>query len=181
MPFPTELQTPRLRLRPWRGDDATELLPILQANQAHVGPWIPARVSTPSPVPELAERLDKFGELFREGREWRFAMIAGDDGRVLGEVGMFPRNASGRIGHAEADRAELGYWLREDATGQGLVTEGAQALVDLARSMREFSHLEIRCDPRNAPSGAVAQRLGFDLVETTDEPLQIWTLSLGTR
>jgi RimJ/RimL family protein N-acetyltransferase len=103
-------------------------------------------------------------------------MIAQDDGRLLGEVGLFPRNATGRVAFADADadRVELGYWLRADAIRQGFVIEAASALLDAAFAIKEFSHAEIRCDPRNAPSVAVAQRLGFTLVETTDEPLQVW-------
>jgi RimJ/RimL family protein N-acetyltransferase len=175
MRFPTELKTPRLRLRPWRADDAPELLPILEANRAHIGPWIPARVANPAPVPELALRLQSFAELFAQDREWRYAMIDANDGRLLGEVGLFPRDAGGRVSFEDADRVELGYWLRSDATGRGIVTEAARALLDVASQFREFSHAEIRCDPRNAPSVAVAQRLGFTLVQTTGEPLQVWS------
>src|SRR3954468_1827067 len=174
MPFPAELQTPRLLLRPWRADDAAELLPILEANRDHIGPWIPARVAQPAPVPQLAQRLEQFGELFRADREWRFAMVSTEDGRLLGEVGLFPRNATGRVPFPDADRAELGYWLRSDATGRGLVAEAAQALLDAGFAIREFSHVEIRCDPRNAPSVAVARRLGFELMQETPEPLQVW-------
>jgi RimJ/RimL family protein N-acetyltransferase len=177
MPFPIELSTPRLILRPWRSADAAELLPILEANRAHIGPWIPARVAEPVPVPQLAERLGNFGELFRRDREWRFAMVAKDDGRLLGEVGLFPRDAGGRVAFSDADRVEIGYWLRSDATGRGLVSEAARALLDGAFSMREFSQVELRCDGRNAPSVAVARRLGFELVDSTDDENQVWQLS----
>jgi RimJ/RimL family protein N-acetyltransferase len=126
-------------------------------------------------VPELAERLEEFGRLFAQDREWRYAMVDATDGRLLGEVGLFPRDATGRVAFAAADRVELGYWLRVDATGRGIVSEAARALLDAAGDFREFSHFEIRCDPRNAPSVAVARRLGFALVETTEEPLQVWS------
>jgi RimJ/RimL family protein N-acetyltransferase len=174
MPFPVELHTARLLLRPWRAADAAELLPILEANRAHIGPWIPKRVAEPVPVPQLAERLDGFAEVFRADREWRFAMVAVDDGRILGEAGLFPRDASGRVAFSESDRVELGYWLRSDATGRGFVIEAARALLDAASTIKQFSCAEIRCDPRNAPSVAVARRLGFELAEETDEPLQTW-------
>ena len=174
MRFPPELKTPRLLLRPWQSEDATELLPILEANRAHLGPWIPARVANPAPVPELAQRLQAFADLFQQDREWRYAMIDADGGRLLGEVGLFPRDAKQRVPFEQADRVELGYWLRSDATGRGIINEAAAALLEAAGAFKEFSHTEIRCDPRNAPSVAVAQRLGFVLVQTTDEPLQVW-------
>ena len=179
MRFPPELKTPRLYLRPWQATDASRLLPILEADRGHLGPWIPARVANPAPVPELERRLRSFADLFQQDREWRYAMIEAEEGRLLGEVGLFPRDASRRVPFAEADRVELGYWLRSDATGRGIINEAASAVLDAAASFKEFSHCEIRCDPRNAPSVAVARRLGFGLVETTAEPLQVWSRRLS--
>jgi RimJ/RimL family protein N-acetyltransferase len=188
MPMPSEIQTPRLLLRPWRADDAMALLPVLEANRAHIGPWIPARVAQPVELPLLAQRLAGFGAAFDEDREWRFGMFARDDGRVLGEIDLFARNAEGRVALPESDRGELGYWLRSDATGQGLVLEGARAALAVAAELNRFGHVEIRCDLRNAPSVAVARRLGFSLADTiADDPirdgdppvtLQVWTSRL---
>jgi hypothetical protein len=46
------------------------------ASWDHLGPWIPARVATPVPVPELAQRLARFGDDFSSGREFRYALLA---------------------------------------------------------------------------------------------------------
>lgn len=161
---------------------------MLEANRTHIGPWIPARVAQPVELPLLAQRLAGFGSAFDEDREWRFGMFARDDGRVLGEIDLFARNAEGRVALDESDRGELGYWLRADATGQGLVVEGARAALAVAAGLNRFGHVEIRCDLRNAPSVAVARRLGFTLVDTiADDPirdgdppvtLQVWTSRL---
>lgn len=66
-----ELRTARLVLRPWRIEDAAPLLPVLEANQAHLAPWIPARVAQPVPLAELATRLAGFAADFAAAREWR--------------------------------------------------------------------------------------------------------------
>jgi RimJ/RimL family protein N-acetyltransferase len=185
MPVPVELRTPRLLLRPWRDDDAAALHPILQTNQAHLGPWIPARVAMPVPIPELARRLAGFAADFATAREWRYALFGPNEGEPLGEVGLYPRSATGRVPYADADRAELGYWLRADVTGQGLVTEAARAVLAVAATLPRFSHIEIRCDARNTPSAAVPRRLGFVLANTVAGPagapsappvrMQVWT------
>ena len=185
--IPSEIRTSRLLLRPWRADDAEALHPILVANYEHLAPWIPARVATPAVVPLLAERLAAFGLDFATDREFRFAMLARDESALLGEVDLFPRSAAGRVALADADRAEIGYWIRGDETGRGLVTEAVRALLSVASGISQFEHLEIRCDARNAPSAAIPQRLGFRLAETIEEAgvrpqdspvqLQIWTLS----
>ena len=183
--IPVGLCTPRLLLRPWRADDADALHPLLVANYERLAPWIPPRVATPAPVPALAERLSGFAAEFDADREWRFAMLTPDETRLIGEIDLFPRSASGRVHVSDADRAEIGYWIRADESGRGFVTEAARAMIDVARQVDRFAHVEIRCDARNAPSAAVPKRLGFRLSETIEEPparaeqhsvqLQIWT------
>ncbi len=176
-----------MRLRQWRAEDAADLQPVLEANRDHLGPWIPARVATPAPVPILAERLTGFAADFTADREWRFGMFSFRNGKLLGEVALFPRAAKGRVPFAESDRVELGYWLRADETGQGFVTEGASALLSVAAHIPRFSRAEIRCDARNTPSAAVPPRLGFTLLATVAEAgvgaenrdMQVWVSELS--
>lgn len=189
MLVPDAVRTARLMLRPWCAEDADHLLPILEANQAHLGPWIPLRVSTPAPLPELAARLAGFAADFAAAREWRYALLTLARATVIGEVGLYPRNADGRVAFAAADRVELGYWLRADYTGQGYATEATQAALAITRTLPGLAQVEIRCDARNAPSAAVPQRLGFELATTREQPsvtpgappvtLQVWTYALG--
>ena len=108
MPVPPELRTAHLLLRPWRPDDAARLLPVLEANHAHLGPWIPARVADPAPLADLAERLAGFAADFAAGRGWRYALMTPDGGDVLGEISLFPRAEAGRVPYPEADRIEIG-------------------------------------------------------------------------
>lgn len=163
MPVPSVITTPRLDLRPWRATDAMVLLPLLEDNQDHLASWIPRHVSEPAPIPVLEVRLEARAADFAADRAWRYAYLLRADHRLLGEVSLFPRDVHGRVPLADADRFEIGYWLRRDATGQGLATEAARAMLDVALAMPQGHLVEIRCDPRNVPSGAVAQRLGFTL------------------
>jgi RimJ/RimL family protein N-acetyltransferase len=160
---PTALRTARLQLRPWRADDAPALLPILEANVQHLH-WIPAHVAAPAPVAELAQRLANFAADFEAGRSWRYGVFALDDGAVCGEISLFPRAQEGRVHVSAADRLEIGYWLRQDVTGRGYATEASAALLAVASTLPGMRHVEIRCDPRNAPSAAVPRRLGFRLL-----------------
>ena len=188
LPLPLLLRTARLLLRPWRPDDAVLLLPVLEANRAHLGPWIPARVAKPEPIPDLRERLAGFLADFTEARGWRYGLFTPDETRVLGEVSLFPRAGEGRVAYREADHGEIGYWLRADETGHGFVTEAAQAVLTLAAGLPSLRRVEIRCDARNGASIAVAQRLGFVHATTVESPsvvpaepavaLQVWTYAL---
>jgi RimJ/RimL family protein N-acetyltransferase len=178
---PAALLTPRLQLRPWRADDAPALSPLLVANFEQLIAWIPAHVATPAPLPELAERLTAFGDAFTANRDWRYAMLRRDNGLLLGEFALFPRDASSRVHARHADRVEFGYWLRGDAYGLGFVTEAANAIRAMIGAHQALCQLEIRCDARNSRSGAVPARLGFTLtnpgaVAKADATLmQLWT------
>jgi RimJ/RimL family protein N-acetyltransferase len=156
----------------------------LAANRAHLEPWIPARISDPATVPRLADRLAGFAADFVAGREWRYALFAPDESTILGEVGLYPRDAAGRVELSRSDRVELGYWLRADITGRGIATEATRLALAIAALQPRFVHAEIRCDSRNAPSAAIPQRLSFSLASTIREPtmatdgtyreLQVW-------
>ena len=146
--IPAELRTARLLLRPWRADDAAELLPLLEANQPRLSPWLPAHVAMPAPLPELAERLGGYARDFAQDRAYRYALLSAHDGQLIGEVDLFPRAASGRVPLAEAGCVELGYWLDAVHTGRGFVTEATSALLDVAAALPQMLHAEIRCDMR---------------------------------
>jgi RimJ/RimL family protein N-acetyltransferase len=189
MIVPERVCTSRLLLRPWRAEDAPSLLPVLESNQPHLTPWIPPRVSEPVAAPLLARRLAAFGADFAAAREWRYGLFTPAEDEVIGEVGLYPRNAERRVPHSEADRVEVGYWLRSDLTGRGLATEAVQAVLAIAHTLRGITLIEIRCDARNTPSAAVPRRLGFKLAETLEErsgtpeappiALQVWTYNHG--
>ena len=167
---PAELRTARLVLRRWRPDDAPRLHAALAPSVAHLAPWIPWAVAEPSPVPELEQRLARFAASFDEAREWLWGIFTIDGGALVGGIGLHPRDALGRVPFAAADRVEMGYWLHVDATGQGYATEAAAAVLATARALPHVSHVEIRCDARNAPSAAIPRRLGFHHTRTLDQP-----------
>jgi RimJ/RimL family protein N-acetyltransferase len=187
---PYEFHTDRLVIRRWQLGDAVELAPVLAANVDHLAPWIPWRVAEPLPATQLTTRLEEFGAAFDADREWRYAILDSGAGRILGDVALFPRNATGRVPFDSADHVEMGYWLRADATGRGYATEAAAGALDIARALPAISRVLIRCDERNVASAAIPRRLGFRLVTTVigpgvrpDEPecrLQEWEYMLDS-
>ncbi|GAB2818556.1 GNAT family protein [Lentzea nigeriaca] len=74
-------------------------------------------------------------------------------------------------------RAEVGCWLEPSATGKGLVTRAAKTLIDWAIRERGMDRVEWRVSSKNAPSIAVAQRLGL----TRDGVLRSYSVHRGVR
>lgn len=156
--FPDELKTQRLVLRRWRAGEAPELKAAIDANLAHLQAWMPWAMSEPSPIEAVEERVARFEDEFTTGVEWLYAIRARGDGAVIGGCGLHPRIGS--------DGLEIGYWLAAAATGQGFATESAGALTRAAFKHTSIVRMQIRCDPRNGASSAVAERLGYRHIET---------------
>jgi RimJ/RimL family protein N-acetyltransferase len=81
----------------------------------------------------------------------------------LGGLGQFERGMAGLEGFAEA-----GWAFVHSAWGQGYATEAMTAV--LAWADRELNESEIRCiiDIENRASMRVGEKLGFQLIETTE-------------
>lgn len=164
--LPDSIHTSRLLLRRWRPEDAAALEPVLAANVAHLEPWIPWSVAEPAPAPALAARLAGYAADFDGDRRWIYGIFPPEDTVVLGGIGLYPRDVGGRVQWDAATLVEIGYWLSADATGQGFATEATRAVLTAAVALPGITHVEIRCDPRNARSVAIPERLGFHHAHT---------------
>ena len=156
--FPERLTTERLQLRCWDPEDAPALRAAIDGSLLQLREWLPWAMTEPSPIEELASRLRDFGERFQAHQEWMFALLDLRTGALLGGAGLHRR--------AAADALEIGYWLTVEARGQGLATEAVMALARLALGPAGAARVEIRCDPRNERSIAVARRAGFRHLRT---------------
>jgi RimJ/RimL family protein N-acetyltransferase len=74
----------------------------------------------------------------------------------LGEVGLYSVDYGRGIG-------ELGYWLRQQARGQGYVSEAVRSLASHAFTEVGLSWLEAHIATENLPSRRVAERIGFHI------------------
>jgi RimJ/RimL family protein N-acetyltransferase len=132
-------------LRVWREEDAEAIAACLDGDE-EIARWLD-RV----PQPYTAE--DALGYIRSEGEE-KYAVTEGDTGRVLGSIGL--------TWQEPRDVAEIGYWLRADARGRGLMT---RALRLAARHALESgaARVQLRADVLNVASRRVAEKAGFTL------------------
>jgi ribosomal-protein-serine acetyltransferase len=61
----------------------------------------------------------------------------------------------------------LGYWLDAGHQGKGIMTNSGRVIVDHSFSVWNLNRIMIECATENAPSRAVAERLGFKLEGVT--------------
>lgn len=146
-----ELRTARLHLRPYRGEDFPVFAEMHgRAEVARYLLWPPrdAHASRVAFDRHATLRLEKDGDAITLSG-WRR-----DTGGFVGEFVLFLRSVEHRGG-------EVGYILHPDATGQGLATEGAEAMLSVGFDVLGLHRVIGRIDARNDASARVLTRLGM--------------------
>lgn len=95
-------------------------------------------------------------------QEWLRAMIASTPEESEDFIIEYEGNVVGKVGFYRLP--EIGFILRRDLWGRGLVSEAASAVIEHVFQMRDVEELQADVDPRNVASIRVLERLGF--VET---------------
>jgi [ribosomal protein S5]-alanine N-acetyltransferase len=149
----TTLHTPRLVLRPLVDVDAAALFEAFGDPRAMrywaTPPW--------QHIDRAHEFVRRSNAQLASGEALRLALAERDGptaGRCLGQCTLFSFSEGNR-------RAEIGYLLRRDAWGRGLMHEALTALLDHAFGALQLHRVEADIDPRNAASQRSLERLGF--------------------
>ena len=138
----------RVRLRPWRADDAGAVYEACQ--DPEIQKW------TQVPVPYRIQHAEHFvGEL--APRTWGeggglFAVEPVDGGSLVGSMGLLPPTD----GFAQA-----GYWTAPGHRGRGLTGEALRVLAAWAFHEVRLHRVELLVDPATTGSRRVAESAGF--------------------
>lgn len=146
-----EGETERMRLRPYTLDDFDAFDDMHGRDDvARYLPW-PTRDATASRA-----ALDRHQTMTLENDADGITLAGfdNDSGRLVGEFVLFLRSIENRGG-------EVGYVLHPDFQGQGLATEGANAMLRIAFMTMDMHRVIARIDARNGASAAVLNRLGM--------------------
>jgi len=143
-----DLESPRLRLAPFRADDVDALCRLFQ--DAHV-----RRYMLDGTIVERAwvvEETDASRTRFAAGELGLFAARRRTTGELIGITGFRPYYELG---------TELVYALLPAFCGRGFATEMARAMVDLAFEGHGWGEVRATVDAPNHDSIRVLARLGF--------------------
>ena len=144
------LETSRLRLRPYRMDDA-EAMFALYSDPRVMRYWsFPAwteRAQASTYLTMALAAMDS-GEIF----PWAIADRGSD--RLIGALTLFSLHTAQR-------RAEIGYSLSPDYQGRGLATEALRQGLGFAFDELGLVRIEADIDPRNTSSWRLLERIGF--------------------
>jgi RimJ/RimL family protein N-acetyltransferase len=139
-------RTPRLLLRPGFPEDAPALALAIADESI-------ARNLASVPWPYRVRDAEAFLACPRDPVLPSLLIFERGDGppQLVGACGL-GRRPSGAV--------ELGYWIARSAWGRGFATEAAEALIDIARTLR-LDRLEGSHFIDNPASGRVLEKLGF--------------------
>lgn len=138
-------------IRPYRVSDAPALYEAVIESRAELAPWMPWCHPQYS-IDDSRSWVELQVANFAQGREYDF-VIAAADGQFLGGCGLNLLDLLNR-------RANLGYWLRTSATGNGYAVEAVRKLVDWTFEHTDFRRLEVIAAIDNKRSLRVAERAG---------------------
>ncbi|HMO81776.1 MAG TPA: GNAT family protein [Pyrinomonadaceae bacterium] len=130
---------------------AEELARLVQANLAHLKPWMPWAVDDYS-----AKHALEWIEMCRRSFE--------DDGS-FGCVIIFDKTMIGTIGVHHMDKvnrhAAIGYWIDRHYQGKGIVTRCCKMMLDHLFDTIGLNRVQINCNIENVRSRAIPRKLGF--------------------
>jgi ribosomal-protein-alanine N-acetyltransferase len=141
-----EIETARLRLRPYSEDDISELVPLVGAREV-------AAMTLRIAHPYTEQHARNFIARTCTDDEIRLAVILSSTGRMCGGVGLRPETAH--------QRAELGYWIGVPYWGKGYATEAAKAMVQYGFETLKLHRIAATHAKQNAASGKILSKLGM--------------------
>ena len=140
-----------LELRLLEHHHAQMLFDLTVKNREHLRPYLPW-----VPKMQAVSQTESFIKMGLEQFARHDGFQAGIflNGELVGVIGL-------HYIRWDTERTALGYWLSEDAQGQGIATRVVRALCDYCFNELGLGRVEIRCAPQNTRSRRVPERLGF--------------------
>jgi RimJ/RimL family protein N-acetyltransferase len=148
----TELAGPRVALRRFHPDDLATFVGYRSSEEvARFQSW-----DAPYPREEGERFIQEIARQHPDtpGEWFQFAVVLRSTGQLIGDCAAMP--------HADdARQCNIGFTLSTEHQGHGYATEAVRLLLNYLFSERGKHRITAFCDPRNAASVALLERLGM--------------------
>jgi RimJ/RimL family protein N-acetyltransferase len=148
----TRLTDGTILLRPYRTDDVDDLYEAVRESIPELQLWMPWCHPDYS-IEESREWLSSREAAWNDGTEYGFHISDVSSGRFLGGVGLNHISSLYRA-------ANLGYWIRTSAAGQGIATRATRLAARFALEELNLIRVEIVASVKNFASQRVAEKVG---------------------
>lgn len=140
-----------------------ELFTIVDKQRSHLRTWLSWIDKTQS-VNHVLEFLKNL-KAFNQGGQ-KLTTFIFKENILVGSIALVKIDKKHRF-------VEIGYWLREDYQGNGIITRSCKRLIDYTFKTMEINRIVIKIAKPNIKSLAIPQKLGFIHEGTLREALYI--------
>ena len=141
--------TKTIVLRPTTLELASDIYEAIIGNRSYLRTWLPFVDST---TDESYTRA--YVQSVIDNEEIQYSIY--DSNKFIGRIGF---NHMDSINH----KAEIGYWIIEEAQGKGIITKSVKELLMLAFTDLNLNKIVIKAGIENTKSRSIPERLGFTL------------------
>jgi len=131
--------------------DAVEIFNAIDQQRTYLGQWLPF-VAFTKKLEDTQAFISSVMKLPESEREYTF--IIRENNVFAGIIGFKCTDKANR-------RTEIGYWLREEFQGRGIMTKCVAKLCAFAFTQLVMNRIQIKCAVGNTPSRKIPQRLNF--------------------
>ena len=132
-------------------EDAAHIFKAIDSQRVYLGEWLPF-VEFTKTVKDSLDYVNSVVTMPEDCKEWQFAVFCGND-----FAGLAGFKGTDRLNR----KSEIGYWLREEFQGRGIMTDSIRALIRFGFSELDLNRIQIKCARNNVKSNKIPQRLGF--------------------
>ncbi len=108
-------------------------------------------------------KIERFRKVPSEN-EWEGLIVDKTNNRIVGDMGF-------KGGPNEEGVIDLGYSIIPSSRGKGFATEMGKAMVAWGLTQPGVKKVMASCDPDNAPSIRVLEKIGFERTVQTDDSI----------
>ena len=161
------LQTERLVLRLPNASDFGEWAQLRRGSAGFLEPWEPVRDSAYLTRRAFQNRVVWAKRMAKDNRALNMLIFCRHDDKLVGGITL--DNIQGGVSKS----CTVGYWMGENFTRNGFMTEALNASVLYAFTVLDISRVQAGCLPENAPSRSLLEKSGFKYEGVAQSYLQI--------
>ncbi len=122
-------------------------------------PLIPLITSVPSTDgrPEALAFIERQHHRLASGAGWSFAVADASTGTAVGQIGLWPGQASRRTSNPDT----IGYWIGPEHRKRGYAAAALELLTEWALTEVKMRQIHLYIEPWNEGSWRTAERVGY--------------------
>lgn len=152
-----------ISLKPTEVADAEPIFDLVDQNRAYLKPWMPW-VDATATVQDERHFIEDM--LTKQAHGTVFIATVIVDGEV---AGMIDLHNIDNVRH----NGQIGYWLAEHYTGNGVMTKSLERLEEIAFTELDLHKVQLGADVANNQSRAVAERRQYHLDATLPDNILV--------